>query len=71
MQKVNRTMKGARLSARAISLWRNLERYDDWIVLTLTLATLAQFAQHNPKLRNEMIPILERRSWEGHGAARG
>ena len=44
---------------RAVAILKqNLERYDDWIVLNLTLQALAQFAQHDPRLRDELIPIL-------------
>jgi HEAT repeat protein len=46
---------------RAIAiLKRNLERYEDWIVLNLTLHALAQFARDDPELHRELIPILRR-----------
>lgn len=46
---------------RAIAiLKRNLDRYEDWIVLNLTLHALAQFARDDPELHRELIPILRR-----------
>jgi hypothetical protein len=46
---------------RAIAiLKRNLERYEDWIVLNLTLDALAQFARDDPELQRELVPILRR-----------
>lgn len=46
---------------RAVAiLKRNLERYEDWIVLNLTLHALAQFARDDPELRCELVPILRR-----------
>jgi hypothetical protein len=46
---------------RAIAiLERNLERYEDWIVVNLTLSALAHFARDNPALRSELVPILRR-----------
>jgi hypothetical protein len=41
-------------------LKRNLERYEDWIVLNLTLQALAQFARDDPELRRELVPMLRR-----------
>ena len=41
-------------------LKRNLGRYEDWIVLNLTLDALAQFARDDPELRRELVPILRR-----------
>ena len=44
---------------RAIAiLKRNLERYEDWIVLNLTLHALAHFARDDPELHRELVPIL-------------
>ena len=44
---------------RAIAiLKRNLERYEDWIVVNLTLQTLAHFARDDPALYRELVPIL-------------
>ncbi len=46
---------------RAIALlWRNLDDYDDWIVVNLTLEALAHFAREDPALRAQLIPILRR-----------
>ena len=42
-------------------LKRNLERYDDWIVINLTLEALAHFAREDARLRRELIPILHHR----------
>ena len=39
-------------------LKRNLERYEDWIVLNLTLQALAHFARDDPELYRELVPIL-------------
>ena len=45
--------------ARAVTiLRRNLERYDDWLVINLTLEALTHFAHDDPQLRAELIPIL-------------
>jgi hypothetical protein len=41
-------------------LKRNLERYDDWIVINLTLEALAHFAHEDAGLRRELIPTLQR-----------
>ncbi|MGZ4232231.1 MAG: hypothetical protein ACXVVQ_12505 [Solirubrobacteraceae bacterium] len=50
----------ARQRRRAIAiLERNLERYEDWIVLNLTLQALAHFAQDDPELFRELVPILQ------------
>jgi DNA-binding transcriptional ArsR family regulator len=44
---------------RAIAiLKRNLERYEDWIVINLTLRALAHFARDDPGLYRELVPIL-------------
>ena len=44
---------------RAIAiLKRNLERYEDWIVLNLTLHALAHFARDDPELHRELVVIL-------------
>ena len=41
-------------------LKRNVERYEDWIVLNLTLQALAHFARDDPALLRELVPILRR-----------
>ena len=41
-------------------LRRNVERYEDWIVLNLTLQALAHFARDDPALQRELVPILRR-----------
>ena len=41
-------------------LKRNVERYEDWIVLNLTLQALAHFARGDPALQRELVPILRR-----------
>lgn len=45
---------------RAVAvLKRNLKRYDDWLVINLTLEGLARFAHDDPPLRAELIPVLQ------------
>jgi HEAT repeat protein len=47
---------------RAIKvLKRNLEHSEDWIVLTVTMESLARFATDDAKLRRWLVPVL--RSW--------
>jgi hypothetical protein len=47
---------------RAIKvLKRNLERSEDWIVLTVTMESLALFAQDDAKLRRWLLPVLRSR----------
>ncbi len=41
-------------------LYDNLARFDDWIVINLTLATLADFARRDPSLRPDFVGILRR-----------
>lgn len=48
----------AQRARAAVTLKRNLKKYDDWIVVNLTLEALAQFARDDPHLRAELIPIL-------------
>ena len=51
----------AALRRRAIAhLKRNLRRYDDWIVINLTLEALAEIAKHSASLRKTLPPILRR-----------
>lgn len=47
-------------------LRRNLERYEDRIVINLTLGALAQFARNDPRLRAELIPILRQHQSSRH-----
>jgi len=47
---------------RAIKvLKRNLERSEDWIVLTVTMESLALFAKDDAKLRHWLLPALRSR----------
>jgi hypothetical protein len=49
----------AEQQARAITLLKlNLEEYDDWIVINLTLEALAKFARRDSELRREFHTIL-------------
>ena len=41
-------------------LKRNLERSEDWIVLSLTMDSLTHFALEDPDLRRWLIPELRR-----------
>lgn len=48
-----------RQRVRAVQiLRRNLDTYDDWIVVNLTLEALAHFARSDPVLRRDLIPVL-------------
>ena len=50
-----------RQRVRAVTVLRgNLERYEDWIVVNLTLEALAHFAHGDAHLRDELLPILKR-----------
>lgn len=50
-----------RIEGTALELLkRNLTRYDDWIVLTQTIATLEVWAQDDAELRRWLRPQLER-----------
>lgn len=51
-------------SARAI-LKRNLTAMKDWIVLNLTMQTLAEWAETDPALREWLLPHLDRLSQDG------
>jgi len=42
-------------------LKRNVEHSDDWIVLNLTMESLAGFAQDDVELRRWLLPVLRRR----------
>jgi hypothetical protein len=45
---------------RAVAvLKRNLDHHDDWIVVNLTLEALADFARQNPRLRTELLELLD------------
>ncbi|MGO9956883.1 MAG: hypothetical protein ACLP50_13035 [Solirubrobacteraceae bacterium] len=46
---------------RAIEILQgNPERSRDWIVLTHTMPSLAQFAHDDPRVRDWLIPVLRR-----------
>jgi hypothetical protein len=42
------------------TLRRNLDAFDDWIVVNLTLEALAHLAQSDRDLRRDLLPILRR-----------
>lgn len=42
-------------------LKRNLEHSEDWIVLTVTMESLARFAKDDAKLRRWLLPVLRSR----------
>jgi len=46
--------------ARAVAILKqNLDKSDDWIVVNHTLEALGHFAGDDPRLRDELIPILQ------------
>jgi hypothetical protein len=54
-------------TASAISLLRRtLDRYQDWIVINLSLETLAKFARDNHLLREDFLAILQRHAHSRH-----
>lgn len=53
-------MTEAQLHAATDLMKRNLETYDDWIVLNATVETLATWAENDKNLANWLRPHLER-----------
>ncbi len=52
-------------------LIKNLGRYDDWIVLNTTMETLGRWAKKDAKLKQWLIPQLERLSKDQRKSVHG